>query len=90
MKSLTWMLFGSVRTNPHLHLEGYDLAQLYNRYQHLQALGTPFPETVEDWLAMALYGTNRNQFIAACIRAQREDNPHYVHAVFVLRSAMEH
>jgi len=55
----------------------------------LEALGNPFPETVEDWLAMALYGTNRNHFIAACIWAQRENNPHYTHAVLVLRSAIE-
>lgn len=89
MKSLTWMLLGNIRTNPNLRLQGYDLAQLKNRCKQLEGLGTPFPQTVEDWLAMALYGINRNHFIAACIQAQRENNPHYLHAVWVLRSAIE-
>lgn len=92
LKSLQWMLLSRIRRGDTLKLEGFNkrlMSLLKSRAAELEAAPTLEPQSVTDWMALALFAKNRNRFAVACGRAEQEQDKAYHQAAFWLRRLME-
>ncbi|MEO1443490.1 MAG: hypothetical protein AAFV33_24015 [Chloroflexota bacterium] len=92
MRNLQWMLLSKIKRGETLRMEGFDrslMKLLEHRAAEIEADSTLVPESVTDWMAMALFAKNRRKFAIMCGRAEKAKNTEYRQAAVWLNRLMK-
>lgn len=89
METTAYMMKARIRRGETLRLDGINgkvLIELKRRCDELERAETLNPQSVDDWVALALWADDRKRLLECCRHAEVNGDPQYRQAAYWIRT----